>query len=518
MNRNETKKDAGRRRSRVKFFAARAAVPALIVALAATVIAGSGAASRTSAPGKASLSPNPTIRTDGTGAADVRTDETVVVSGAEETDADTAGIVSGKEEVVYANLTAGGAIKEIYAVNTLRVSRSGVIEDFGDYTKLKNLTGAEPLRRDGNRISVKADAGEFSYQGTVRAARLPWEIRISYALDGKELPPDKLAGQSGRLVVKLTASPNADVDPAFSGNYLLQITATMDSDVCRNITADGTVAHSGRNKVIASVVMPGKSGELTINADVRNFSMQGFELSAMPPAMRVDAPDTGAFTDDLNGLTDAISALNSGAKQLEDGAAALQNGAAALKSGSGDYAAGLQGLNANAQTLVEGSAQIGAALGQLSAALAQIAPPLASEVETLNAGHTNFHAGLIAYTEGISALSDAYGTIDAGIARFSGGAEELYRGVAALHGGLSELNDATAVLPDRIRTEIGKMSNAYNKSDFVPPSFADPENGKVDAVQFVMKTEAIEPPAEPEEAEETGASAGFWERLLALFR
>ncbi|MDR1029220.1 MAG: MMPL family transporter, partial [Clostridiales Family XIII bacterium] len=325
------------------------------------------------------------------------------------------GTVSGRDEVIYANLTADGDVRDVYAVNTLHVSKAGEIVDRGNYTDEKNLTSDAPLRRDGDRIAVSADTGDFAYQGTMIAPRLPWDIRISYTLNGEELSPDELAGRSGRLSLRLTAEANADADPAFCENYLLQISVALDSAVCKNIVSDGTVARAGKDKIVAGVVMPGRSGHLAIDADVTDFSMTGIEMSAMPPAMRIDAPDTEAFTGDLSALTEATDALREGAEALKDGAAALKDGAAALESGSKDYAAGLNNLDESARSLVAGSARIGDALGKLSGALTYVSPEFAAETAALDTGYAEFHAGLVAYTEGVSALANAYGTLDAGV-------------------------------------------------------------------------------------------------------
>ncbi|MDR1953473.1 MAG: hypothetical protein LBQ21_03215 [Clostridiales Family XIII bacterium] len=428
-----------------------------------------------------------------------------------------AGIVSAKEEVIYANLTATGAVKEAYAVNILNVSEAGIVADHGQYTELKNLTSTETLNQDGERITVKAPVGSFYYQGTLTSPELPWNIRISYTLDGKEMTPAELAEQSGHLVIKLTTVPNPEADPAFFENYLLQASISLDSSLCTNITSDGTIANAGKNKLVTSTVMPGKEGSLTLNADVKDFSMNGIELSALPPAFHIDAPDSAAFEGELSTLTDAISSLNSGAKKLKDGAATLREGAATLKSGSADYAAGLNALNANATTLVEGSAQIGTALEQLSGALANISPQLAAEVAALNAGHANFQEGLVAYTDGVSAMADAYKSIDTGIAGLSDGAGGLHTGLDSLYSGTAKLSDAAKELPDRVKTEIDKLAGGYDKSDFVPPSFTDPKNGQVSAVQFIIKTERIE--REKVQAKTNAPEqTGFWERFLDLFR
>jgi X-X-X-Leu-X-X-Gly heptad repeat protein len=489
------------------------AISLALAMLAATVFAGGGTVSQTLARDKSPLlaaNPEQTNRSISAIApnSDVEDEKTNEAEN----------IRSHKEEVVYANLSADGDVKDVYVVNILKVARDGEITDLGHYSDIKNLTSSEPLRQNGNAISVKAEAGDFSYQGTPAAPELPWNISVSYTLDGKKMTPAQIAGKNGHLLLEISATKNADADADFFENYLLQIAVTLDKTLCKNIVSDGTVANAGKNKMIAGVVMPGKPGSLIVEADVTDFSMKGIELSALPPVMRADAPDMSEFDEDLNALSDAIKSLNKGTEALKNGAASLAEGATNLKSGSSDYANGLKALNDNAQGLIEGSAQIGNALGQLSETLATVAPPAAEQVDMLRESFANFRNGLIQYTEGVSAAAIAYGEIDSGIAKISDGAAELHGGIDALHSGAAKLDDATADLPALIKDETDKLIGAYDKSDFEPASFADPENGKISSVQFVMKTDRIESPEEPEKPVENKNSGGFWERFLALFR
>ncbi|MCS0543757.1 hypothetical protein NXY55_27675 [Aeromonas veronii] len=49
------------------------------------------------------------------------------------TAASTEGIISTKDEVVYATLSANGKQQELYVVNTLDIEKAGKIVDYGSY-------------------------------------------------------------------------------------------------------------------------------------------------------------------------------------------------------------------------------------------------------------------------------------------------------------------------------------------------------------------------------------------------
>ena len=102
-----------------------------------------------------------------------------------------------KSEVVYATLAASGAPKAVYVVNRFDVEVPGTVVDHGDYTSVQNLTNETDLARIGDATTFEAEAGTLYYQGDAANAALPWNVSLSYELDGKKMEADQLAGASG---------------------------------------------------------------------------------------------------------------------------------------------------------------------------------------------------------------------------------------------------------------------------------------------------------------------------------
>ena len=57
-----------------------------------------------------------------------------------------------KDEAVYGNLTANGALKDMYVVNTFHIDKPGMITDHGDYMDVRNLTNLSEMDQDGQDI------------------------------------------------------------------------------------------------------------------------------------------------------------------------------------------------------------------------------------------------------------------------------------------------------------------------------------------------------------------------------
>ena len=288
----------------------------------------------------------------------------------------------GPEEVIYARLDASGDPQDAYAVVALTLTEDGTATHYGRYTAVSNLTDTSPIDYRSGIVTLEADAGRYYYQGTLRSAKMPWNIEISYTLNGSEIDPDELGGRSGELGVNINTSVNSGFDPYFTENYMLQISVTLDASLCENIsTRNGTVASAGSDKTITFVVLPGGEGDVGFTADVTDFEMGGFTIAAVPYSMdsMMDMSELDGITSGIDQLTGAITQLTSGASAINDGAGALSENSATLTDASDQIesalrqiADGLQGYDLSSMTEgLDQLRQLPAAFTQVAAALSQ---------------------------------------------------------------------------------------------------------------------------------------------------
>ncbi|WP_053216986.1 coiled-coil domain-containing protein [Virgibacillus senegalensis] len=332
------------------------------------------------------------------------------------------GEVSSKDEVVYGKLSAAGERQELYVVNTLDVEKAGNIVDYGSYTNLKNLTNLAELEQKDGKVTVDAPEGKFYYQGNMDDQSLPWDISITYLLDGKEIAPEELAGKAGHVEIKLATSANEKVDPVFFENYLLQISLSLNMETYQNIKApDGTLANAGKNKQVTFTVMPEKEEELIVEADVSSFELDGIDISAVPSSMSIDTPDVDEMTGEMDTLTDAISKVNDGVAELENGVAQLNDGAVELRDGSTAYKEGITSLDASSEELVNGSGSLKQALEEMSTSLANGSEDMRlGDLKQLEDGLFQMADGITQASDGLITLKEnyakAYSTLDEAMA------------------------------------------------------------------------------------------------------
>jgi putative membrane protein len=329
-----------------------------------------------------------------------------------------AGNISSKDEVVYAKLSAVGERKEIYVVNILDIEKAGEIVDYGLYSQLKNLTDVSPLKQNADTVKFTAPEGKFYYQGNMNEVILPWDISISYLLDGKEMAPEELAGKAGHVEIRIVTSANEKVDSVFFENYLLQISLSLNLENYSNIKApDGILANAGKSKQVSFTVMPEKEEKLMIEADVVDFELGGIDISAIPFSMAIDTPDVNDMVDDMQTLTDAIKEVDHGVGELNDGVSELNNGVKSLSTGSKQYKDGISTIANSSSELVNASEQINQALDSLSKSLSNGSEGMnLSDFKKLEEGLVQIAGGLKETSKGLATLKEnyttAYSTLD----------------------------------------------------------------------------------------------------------
>lgn len=291
-----------------------------------------------------------------------------------------------KEEVVYARLSAGGAVDNVYVVNVLKPTAAGPVTDFGSYSAVQNLTDASGIQQNGDAVTVDVSGDSLSYQGDLGAAALPWDVSIVYELDGKRVDAADLGGASGTLGITIATKKNASVDPAFFDNYLLQITVPFASDQAKDVsTEDGQIALAGSNTQVTFTGMPGKDGTFKVEAQVSDFSFAGISFAAVPFSMGIETPDTTELVSGFRQLGDGVG-------QLKTGADGVASGAGSLASGVGQVASGVNGLASGAGELAGGAS--GVASG---------AQGVASGAQGVAEGATGLLEGLNLYQDGLQA-------------------------------------------------------------------------------------------------------------------
>ena len=469
-----------------------------------------------------------------------------------------------KNQVVYVKTDADGNRSGVYVVNSFEAAKGAKISDAGEYTKVTNLSTTKKLKDKNGAVAVTGQGvQDFVYQGDLnKNTDMPWNVTVSYQLDGKTVAAEELAGKSGKLTMKLKVEKNESYTGGdYADNYLVQITGSLKNSEAHEVEAEGaTSAANGSNTQLTYMVIPGTTGDYTIKADVEDFEFDGWQILGVPLALSIEVDSSDISTGSMESvndlkdgavqLDDGASELASGASDLKDGADTLGEGVSSLQDGAGQLSDGVGTLVSSGAKLVEASGEVADGLAQLRdvamqlndavagmtdpgdgsvTALQTYAQTLSIGLATLDTKYDDLDQGIADYTAGVSQLKDGIATVSDGADQLADGATTLAQGAGDLKDGADELAEGTgelrtqtADIDDKIADGVTEGLSDYLNPDFEPRDFVSGEVGHVSRVQFVIKTAAIEEPEEAEE-DETQDTAGeesrsFWDKLVALFK
>lgn len=352
-----------------------------------------------------------------------------------------------KEEVIYCILKNDGSVNGVYAVNSFK---GGDITDYGNYTSVKNLTTTDSIKQERDKITLHTDAEKVYYQGNMDTKEIPWNIAITYKMDGKEYSAEEIAGMSGELEMHISITQNTYCDDSFFNGYALQASLTLDGNKCTNIEAeDATIVNIGANKQLSYIILPGNGKEIEITADVKDFEMDAISINAMKLNMNLEM-DTEELTEKVEDIQDAIRELDDGAKELDDGAAELSDGAKELDDGAKDLSDGAKRLydgtvtlDSGAQTLDEGVASLNKGIKTMQEAL----KTLDKKSSTLKKGSSEVLKALQQMQTALSGVSmDAQQltALSTASTQIKGGIDSLVTGLQTMDAGITNYQNTLA--------------------------------------------------------------------------
>ena len=139
------------------------------------------------------------------------------------------------DETAYINLDYYGEIEEINVVKGCTLNGNTKLIDYGNYEKVVNMTnGAEPILENGKVVwDLTGQTDErFYYEcsSNALAQELPWQIDVTYRLNGKECRAEELAGASGMITLLIDVIPNEKASEYYKNNMILSAAFVADMD------------------------------------------------------------------------------------------------------------------------------------------------------------------------------------------------------------------------------------------------------------------------------------------------
>ena len=196
------------------------------------------------------------------------------------------------DETYYATLDYYGGVREASVVKSYRLNGATSLTDYGAYDQVVNLTDDLVPVVDGSAVTF--DLGEeapekFYFEGKTMQPfeDLPWNISVSYKLNGAPIQAEDLAGKTGLVEIALDVTVNSLAPEYNRTNLVLTAAAVFNDDDITSLEAPGAeVQMIGNLRTVLFMVLPGEEQHFVIRVGSEDFSFSGLILLAVPATLQ----------------------------------------------------------------------------------------------------------------------------------------------------------------------------------------------------------------------------------------
>lgn len=360
----------------------------------------------------------------------------------------------GKDETVYMLADATGNVTQTIVSDWLKNSEgSQQLADASDLKDIENVKGNETFSREGDTLIWEAGGADIFYQGTTDKES-PITETITYYLDGDEIAPEELAGQSGRVTIRFDYTNREKVTETVDGKQyevyvpFAVVTGIVLEDNFANIeVTNGNVYSDGKNNIVVGVAMPGLKESLEvseedfeeevsfpdcveISADVTDFEL-GMTMTMASSNLLSQIGADGTL--DLSEMSATIDEMSDASGQLVDGSGELSQGIGTLGDSLKEFSQGVTEAQSGVKAYTDGAEKVAdgaSSLNQGMKTLTEATPALTSGIDQLLTGARTAAAGAEQLDKGVTQLVDGIGslknTVSASITDIVSGAETIY--------------------------------------------------------------------------------------------
>ena len=373
------------------------------------------------------------------------------------------------DETMYVNLDYYGTAREVNVVKGISSSQNIRYTDYGNYTDVLNMTSGEKLVPENGSVSMNVDGNgkKFFFQGQLSPAEvnLPWNVSVSYKLNGVPVEAEKLAGASGTVEVDVKVTPNAAADAYMKDNMLLTVLVPA-GDSVYSIDAPGSQTQSlGDVSGAVFSALPGEEKEFVARLGTEDYESVGVVVMMLPATLDSfdnitdikdlkdtwkDAGDamynslnsflsvTSSMREEMQGLRESLYSADSAREKL----AAARPG---IYSASDEALASIMDLSVSVQKMIP-------YLGTAQSALSEINQDVNSVVDTLGGMTTSLHTlykGFNRLEDGMEGAQDSTRELETQLDKLDADREKLEAQIQSLYQKIEDLlNDYGISLED----------------------------------------------------------------------
>ncbi|CAB1262335.1 Chromosome segregation protein [Clostridiaceae bacterium BL-3] len=245
------------------------------------------------------------------------------------------------DESAYVNLDYYGTPTNINIVKSCNLNGNQQFTDYGEYEKVSNMSNnVVPTMKNGAvSWNLNNYKGRFYYECTPKKGTvvLPWNVDVSYSLNGTPIAASKLVGASGLIQIDVKVTPNTKANMYYRNNMLLQMQTIVDMSKASSVDAPGAQVQTiGNKKIVLFAALPGEKDTFTLRIGTNSFETDGILLTMVPGTLSQlqdvkDLKDNiDTFRDSMNSIYDSTNALLQTAENMQSGLSRAKSGLSSL--------------------------------------------------------------------------------------------------------------------------------------------------------------------------------------------
>lgn len=248
------------------------------------------------------------------------------------------------DESMYVNMDHYGEIDDISVVKGCFLNGNTVIEDYGEYDEIINMSDrTEPVVEEG-KVTWNLEQAEKQYfyyecKSENLKTKVPWDIDVSYRLNGVEARGEELGGAEGLVTTLIHVTPKEDIADYYKNNMILICGTMVDMKDTLSIDAPGAQLQTlGTEKAAIFLSLPGEESEFRVDIGTNMYESMGIFFMVVPATLdsleivndvrevrdtvegSVDAMDGAldVILDNIDGMRDDLASVEEGLRRAEE--------------------------------------------------------------------------------------------------------------------------------------------------------------------------------------------------------
>ncbi|MBR2594683.1 MAG: hypothetical protein IKD83_08740 [Firmicutes bacterium] len=256
---------------------------------------------------------------------------------------------AGYDESLYVNMDHYGNIYEQRIIKGFALDGEDELIDYGNYKEVINKSSyAKPNQLfDKVKFDVKdVENSRFYFEAVPESlnAEIPWNINVSYRLNGVEKKVEELEGACGLIEINADIIPNENTSEYFKNNMVMTVAAAIDMDKHLSMEAEGAQVQAfGNYKAVLYLVLPGEEKSISIKIGSEDFEFLGLVF--------IMAPATLDQLEKIADLREAKETLEDSARTMNESVDIILDTLDGMKSGIDQTSQGLRELDSARQTV-----------------------------------------------------------------------------------------------------------------------------------------------------------------------